>query len=51
MNPNMGPATQRVNIQSKDHERLLNVIDDLRSQGISHMVDLPQIIVVVSLAI
>lgn len=34
-----------VNIQSKDHEKLLNVIDDLRSQGISRFIDLPQIIV------
>ncbi|KAK5313210.1 hypothetical protein LTR70_007727 [Exophiala xenobiotica] len=35
----------RINIQSKDHETLLNVIDDLRSQGISRFIDLPQIIV------
>lgn len=34
-----------INIQSRDHEKLLNVIDDLRSQGISRFIDLPQIIV------
>lgn len=32
-------------LQSKDHGDLLNIIDDLRSQGISHYVDLPQVIV------
>ena len=32
-------------LQSKDHEELLNVIDDLRSQGISRYVNLPQLIV------
>ncbi|KAK5936896.1 hypothetical protein PMZ80_010834 [Knufia obscura] len=35
----------QINIQSKAHERLLNVIDDLRSQGISRFIDLPQLIV------
>ena len=34
-----------VNLQSKDHEELLNTIDGLRSLGISRYVDLPQIIV------
>lgn len=34
-----------MNIQSKAHEKLLNVIDDLRSQGISRFIDLPQLIV------
>lgn len=32
-------------LQSKDLEELLNTIDHLRSQGISHYVDLPQLIV------
>lgn len=39
------PQGHRINIQSKDYETLLNVIDDLRSQGISRFIDLPQIIV------
>jgi hypothetical protein len=34
-----------VALQSRDHGDLLNIIDNLRSQGISHYVDLPQIIV------
>lgn len=43
-------ATDSLNVpstflQSKDHSDLLNIIDDLRSQGISHYVDLPQVIV------
>ena len=32
-------------IQSKDHRDLLDVVDTLRSRGVSHYVDLPQIIV------
>ena len=32
-------------LQSKDHGQLLDVIDLLRSQGISHYVPLPQLIV------
>lgn len=32
-------------LQSKDHEDLLNIIDNLRSQGISRYIDLPQLIV------
>jgi GTP-binding protein EngB required for normal cell division len=32
-------------LQSKDHGELLDVIDDLRSQGISRYVDLPQLVV------
>ena len=32
-------------LQSKDHEKLLNVIDDLRAAGLSRHVPLPQIIV------
>jgi len=34
-----------INIQSKAHEKLLNVIDHLRSQGVSRYIDLPQLIV------
>lgn len=34
-----------VSLQSKDHEEILNIIDDLRSQGISRYIDLPQIVV------
>ncbi|KAM7189858.1 P-loop containing nucleoside triphosphate hydrolase protein [Naviculisporaceae sp. PSN 640] len=32
-------------IQSDDHRDLLDIVDALRSQGVSHYVDLPQIIV------
>lgn len=32
-------------LQSKDHKDLLDVIDKLRSRGISRYIDLPQIIV------
>lgn len=35
----------RVGLQSAQHEELLNIIDTLRSQGISRYVDLPQLIV------
>lgn len=42
----MAPTVpSQINIQSKAHEKLLNVIDDLRSQGISRFIDLPQLIV------
>ena len=34
-----------VKLQSDDHEELLNIIDRLRSQGVSRFVDLPQLIV------
>ncbi len=34
-----------ISLQSKDHEDLLNIIDRLRSQGISRYIDLPQLIV------
>lgn len=34
-----------VTIQSKDHRDLLDIIDKLRSQGISRYVDLPEIVV------
>jgi WD40 repeat protein len=37
--------TTSVSLQSKDHGQLLDVIDLLRSQGISHYVPLPQLIV------
>ena len=41
----MAASKGSVSLQSDAHEELLNVIDDLRSQGISRFVDLPQIIV------
>lgn len=34
-----------ISLQSKDHGDLLNIIDNLRSQGISRYIDLPQLIV------
>jgi Dynamin family/Dynamin central region len=34
-----------ISLQSKDHEDLLNIIDQLRLQGISRYIDLPQLIV------
>ncbi|OQV10939.1 Dynamin central domain-containing protein [Cladophialophora immunda] len=34
-----------IQLQSKDHEEILNVIDQLRSEGISKYVSLPQLIV------
>jgi hypothetical protein len=37
-NPSLG-------LQSSDHSDLLNIVDDLRSVGISHCIDLPLIIV------
>jgi GTP-binding protein EngB required for normal cell division len=44
--PVKGATTQKANsLQSKDHRDLLDVIDRLRSQGLSRFVDLPQIIV------
>ena len=42
LKPSGDPA---VFLQSKDHGDLLSIIDDLRSQGISHYIDLPQVIV------
>lgn len=39
------PSDPILGLQSSDHIDLLNVIDELRSEGISHYVDLPQIIV------
>lgn len=35
----------QVGLQTAEHEELLNIIDTLRSQGISRYVDLPQLIV------
>ena len=32
-------------ITSKEHEELLNIIDTIRSQGVGHSIDLPQIVV------
>jgi GTPase SAR1 family protein len=37
--------TTLVKLHSKDHEEILNVIDQLRSEGISRYLDLPQLIV------
>lgn len=37
--------TPQVQLQTKEHEELLNVIDKIRSLGIGRFVDLPQIIV------
>jgi hypothetical protein len=38
-------TTPLVHLQSKDHEEILNVIDQLRSEGISKYINLPQLIV------
>ena len=35
-----------IGLQTAEHEELLNIIDTLRSQGVSYHVELPQIIVV-----
>ena len=37
--------TSLVQLQSKDHEEILNVIDQLRLEGISKYINLPQLIV------
>lgn len=37
--------TPLIQLQSKDYEEILNVIDQLRSEGISKYVNLPQLIV------
>ena len=39
------PPTPLVKLQTKDHENILNVIDQLRLEGISTFVNLPQLIV------
>lgn len=39
------PEQQSILLQSKDHSELLDVIDLLRFQGVSHYVPLPQLIV------
>jgi len=36
---------QAIQLQSKDHEEILNVIDQLRSEGIGRYINLPQLIV------
>jgi GTP-binding protein EngB required for normal cell division len=41
----MGTTVTDANIAVGDHRDLLDIIDSLRSQGISHYVDLPEIIV------
>lgn len=43
--PTPGVSPHLVRLQSKDHEEILDVIDQLRSEGIGKYVDLPQIIV------
>ncbi|EXJ67601.1 dynamin GTPase [Cladophialophora psammophila CBS 110553] len=35
----------QINLQTTEHEEILNLIDTLRFQGISRYVDLPQVIV------
>ncbi|KIW99024.1 uncharacterized protein Z519_00687 [Cladophialophora bantiana CBS 173.52] len=39
------PLAPLIQLQSKDHEEILNVIDQFRSEGISKYVNLPQLIV------
>lgn len=41
----LGPGTPLIPLQSKDHEEILDVIDQLRLEGVSRYVDLPQLIV------
>ncbi|KAL1953240.1 hypothetical protein VTO42DRAFT_3355 [Malbranchea cinnamomea] len=41
----MWASAPEVKLESKEHRDLLDIIDNLRSQGISQYVDLPQIIV------
>jgi hypothetical protein len=41
----MGTTVTDANIAVGDHRDLLDIIDSLRSQGVSHYVDLPEIIV------
>ena len=38
-------STGLIRLHSKDHEEILNVIDQLRSEGISRYIGLPQLIV------
>ena len=41
----MKASTSLIKLHSKDHEEILNVIDQLRSEGISRYLGLPQLIV------
>ena len=41
----LGPGIPLIPLQSKDHEEILDVIDQLRLEGVSRYVDLPQLIV------
>jgi GTPase SAR1 family protein len=45
----MGDADEKIHFQpsisSREHEELLNIIDNIRSQGVSRYVDIPQIVV------
>ena len=43
--PKSDPPTPLVKLQTKDHENILNVIDQLRLEGISTYINLPQLIV------
>jgi GTPase SAR1 family protein len=45
MASHVGQGQNSILLQSRDHSELLDVIDLLRSQGVSHYVPLPQIIV------
>lgn len=45
LNHSDGLSTPLISLQSPDHEEILNVIDQLRSEGISKYVNLPQLIV------
>jgi hypothetical protein len=45
MEQSKNPAHRDSSLPSKDHRDLLNIIDSLRPQGISRIVDLLQIIV------
>lgn len=45
MGDHSGLEEPLISLPSKDHSDLLNIIDNLRSQGISRFIDLPQLIV------
>jgi len=45
MGDQSGSESPTISLQSKGHGDLLNIIDSLRSQGISRYIDLPQLIV------
>lgn len=39
------PSQPQIHLQSQQHDKLLNLIDTLRSQGITRYIDLPELIV------